>query len=48
MDGRDCVKCKKKSRKRDTNGIIEFVNDNETKESNSGILLQIKRPKIMQ
>ena len=37
----------KKSRKRDTNGIIEFVNDKETKESNDGLLLQIKRPKIV-
>ena len=47
MDGRDCAKCQKKSRKRDTNGIIKFVNDNETKESNSGLLHQIKRPKIL-
>ena len=44
MDGLDSAKCQK-SRKWDVMGIFGIVNDNKTKESNSGLLLQIKRPK---
>ena len=39
MDGRDSAKCQK-SKRRDTNGIIEFVNDNKDKILNSGLLHQ--------
>ena len=46
MDSLDSAKCQK-SRKWDVMGIYEIVNDNKTKESNSGLLLQIKRPKTV-
>ena len=34
MDGRDSAKCQK-SKRRDTNGIIEFVNESKDKIANS-------------
>ena len=44
MDDRDSAKCQK-SKRRDTNGIIEFVNESKDKMLNSGCLLKQKEAK---